>query len=54
MFEEFYSVMIVIMDLMNMNLDLYGYQISFWNITSFAIVSGAIGWAIWEVLLGDR
>lgn len=33
---------------------IWGYTISFWNVLAFDIIVGAVGWFVWEVLLGDR
>lgn len=51
--EDFALVFNTIIDILKIKYEIYGYEISFWNIGVFFTVSGLLGWSIWEVLNRD-
>lgn len=39
-----------VFELLRIKYNLWGYNISFWNILAFSVVTSIIAWAIWEII----
>lgn len=51
--EDLGSVFSAVIDILKIEFEIYGYPISFWNISTFSVFSGLLGWVVWEVLNRD-
>ena len=51
--EVFGLIFTKTMEILKMNFEVFGFNISLWNVFAFVFVADVVGWVVGQVVLGD-